>query len=66
MNNLEIRQANAKKRLEISERTYKNGKWTDVDLLEYMLYGIEPGSLYWRLGMRQVLKRAIKLVKEKE
>lgn len=52
-----------------AERRYEiamKDSWTDADRLKMIMYDIEPYSRWWRQGMVRALRRAIKLLEEKE
>jgi hypothetical protein len=66
MDKQEVSLRNAEARLELIETRPKRGTFDyDIWSLTFLYYAIEPGSLYWRNGMRTSLKRAIKMM-EKE
>ena len=62
MDEREIRLRNGRKMTDIALK----GKWTDIDRLKYMMYGIQPYSRYWRWGMIRALKHAIKLMEKEQ
>lgn len=49
-----------------SELAWKDEPLTDSEKLEYILCSIKPYSKWWRWGFVSALKRAIKVMREKE
>ena len=55
----------AEERLRISQELYRGDGDKDILNLEYIMYGIMPGSILYNMGCIATLKKAIKLL-EKE
>ena len=62
---MDVQKYNRMRTERLYELTMKDS-WTDADRLKVIMYSIEPYSRWWRHGMVRALRRAIKLLEEKE